>query len=313
MFRLMCFTLFLLFSQKMATAAEKPSIETLTRHVRLYFPDHYYYDSDRLEVEICQVDGLWEAMEVQILKVQLFNLMGGKYRWPPETVYLLYHDGSLSPLMQSFGHAKLTSGVVVNVQLYYSYTDALPASGMPTNTIVRLTIEDGRLSFMYLPGGAPPSLYVGAVDGRAQVRAGQFDNFNNWKYETPVGWLKLEKSGLVQAPELAIVDDFGDAIGDLNPYALSWLNSRPRWIVMCDDAGDMIISDRVRIESPELLGNRHSHVFPAACHPIDVADHSVEFATDVDPPLGECKPHECWMDLAGDKEERVAALFRIRE
>lgn len=300
MYRMICFMLILLLAPAFAAAAEQPTIESLTPLAQQYMYIHSRYSS--FEVEAVEVEGLWEALEIQILEVRLF----GMFNSPVESVYLLYHHGIVEYLPGTTGGLGPLSAVVVDDQLYYSYSWGY---GIHRSCLVQLSVKDEELTLVHWEANTARDVFVTVVDGRVQVQTGGFQEFNSWSAGTRVGWLKLKTVGLIKKSSLVIVDDDGDEISSILGDCVELVYAPSRWIEMnADDQEHIPI--RYSFNTSEL-----SRFFQSELINADLSLNAICISNDetLDQAFIEREPRECWITQAHDEEDHVAALFSIRE
>jgi len=185
-----------------ATDAERGiSVEAMAPLVREYaFRDKPTLRSDtQFRIEEYELPGLWRDLRVQLFLARYMSPDGGQFN----ERLLIYHDGEVTPFASALGGHGLMSAVVMDGDLYYTYSDG---SGRHWSHVGRLSIDGEEIRILESGGYLFVDLFVRSVDGRIQVEAGKFARFNSWKVERQVGWLKSEESSL------AIVDATGAEI-----------------------------------------------------------------------------------------------------
>jgi hypothetical protein len=190
--------LMLAFAGCVTDTEQKTTVEELAPLVREYaFRENPKLNPQtQFKIEEHEVHGLWHALRVRLFLARYLSDAGEQFN---ESL-LFYHDGKVTPFASAFGGYGLMSAVVMDGNLYYTYSFG---SGIHRSHIGRLSMDARDIRIIVSGGYSATDLFVRNVDGRIRVESGKFTGFNSWKAERQVGWLKAKESSL------AIVDATG--------------------------------------------------------------------------------------------------------
>lgn len=133
------------------------------------------------EIEMQQVAGLWEALNVQLFTVYFYH---EDVPWRTET--LIYHQGKFDVLLSPVG-SDFMSGVVVQGVFYYTYCFG---SGIFRSHVGKLSMNQGSFTLKESGGFSFQNLFVKAAGDAVEVETGLWDSFNSWREGAFFGTVK---------------------------------------------------------------------------------------------------------------------------
>jgi hypothetical protein len=185
---------------RLAARAGQNQIQQL---VRAYaFEKHPAMTSEViLNIEELEVPGLWEELRLQIFSVIFTGTDGQQFNESP----FVYHDGKVEPFACAIGGYGVTSGVLLNGALYYTYSWG---SGIHRSILAKMSwnAPDCTLTFIESAGFRDMDVFVYAKEGELWVDQGEYLQFNSWDKAQRFGSL-IESEG-----SLAVLDEAGNAL-----------------------------------------------------------------------------------------------------
>lgn len=125
------------------------------------------------DIQVIPVGGLWDALQVQIVKVRLLS-DGAQFN---EFAAVL-RQGKVATLGISIGGHGLMSGLVQNGSLYFTYSWG---SGVHRSQVGRLGLANDELRFWDSAGFPNVDLFLSRkADGALGLVTGTFEGFNHW-------------------------------------------------------------------------------------------------------------------------------------
>jgi hypothetical protein len=159
-----------------------------------------------LQVEEHPVEGLWEALHLQLLTVHCLSGDGTPFR----EIALVHHRGTFTECAQAFGGSGLMSAVVQGGQCWFTWSWG---SGIHRSHAGRITVAGGALVILASGAYRDVDLFVRAGGKGPSVETGTFDHFNAWHQGKPIGTLSI------RGMRLELLDPSGRDIAPFFPAA----------------------------------------------------------------------------------------------
>ena len=174
-------------------------------HVLAQNPD--LAPSTFFKVKEFEVDGLWEAMSLQLFVVGCMTSPTDE--WTFREDLFIYHRGEVIPFAIHFGGFGLTSASVHDGDLFYTYSWG---SGIHRSHIGRVSLKSGQLEISDSGGFIDYELFI---DSSNTVYDAKFKDFNSWSSEVELGSVRYSSNEL---PHLEVIGLDGSLIiSDFSP------------------------------------------------------------------------------------------------
>ena len=140
------------------------------------------------KVKEFEVDGLWEAMSMQLFFVGCMTSQTDE--WTFREDLFIYHNGKVIPFGTHFGGFGLTSASMHDGDLFYTYSWG---SGIHRSHIGRVSLKSGQLEISDSGGFIDYELFI---DSSNTVYDANFNDFNSWSGAVELGSVRYSSDEL---------------------------------------------------------------------------------------------------------------------